>query len=91
MTSKGVSRERRGAAHGIAGIVKGLGFTSLRKFNLIPTLQEYTEDQKKPQARQGALFTVTNFQLNIMLISTVRIVKPWASQNVRTICYSNSS
>jgi hypothetical protein len=46
----------RGAAYGLAGFVKGLGISALKKFNIMTTLQEAVEDKKHANARQGALF-----------------------------------
>lgn len=35
--------ERRGAAYGVAALVKGLGIASLKKYNIMNTLQEAVE------------------------------------------------
>eukprot|EP01114_Cavostelium_apophysatum_P005269 TRINITY_DN1605_c0_g1_i7.p1 TRINITY_DN1605_c0_g1~~TRINITY_DN1605_c0_g1_i7.p1 ORF type:complete len:2557 (-),score=707.41 TRINITY_DN1605_c0_g1_i7:133-7803(-) len=49
--------ERRGAAYGIAAFVKGFGISSLKKYNIITSLQDAVEDKRHPNARQGALFS----------------------------------
>lgn len=48
--------ERRGAAYGIAGIVKGLGILSLKQMDIMPKLTTYIQDKKNTKAREGALF-----------------------------------
>lgn len=47
--------ERRGAAFGLAGLVKGLGISSLRQYAIMDTLKAGVED-KSPRTREGALF-----------------------------------
>lgn len=37
--------ERRGAAFGLAGVVKGFGITSLKKYGIAATLQQNLEDR----------------------------------------------
>lgn len=48
--------ERRGAAYGLAGLVKGAGISALADFDIIRTLSEAVEDKKDPKKRQGAQF-----------------------------------
>ncbi len=47
---------RRGAAYGIAGLVKGRGLASLRQYRIMSALQSATENKKSPEHRQGSLF-----------------------------------
>lgn len=47
---------RRGAAYGIAGLVKGCGIAALSDHNIIRALIEGVEDKKDPKKRQGAQF-----------------------------------
>ncbi|MCO5555788.1 hypothetical protein L7F22_009333 [Adiantum nelumboides] len=47
--------ERRGAAYGIAGLVKGRGISSIAEFNIMTRLAEAVEDKKGTHARQGAM------------------------------------
>lgn len=48
--------ERRGGAQGVAGIIKGLGILSIKKYGIIETLTEAIEDKKDQRRREGALF-----------------------------------
>ncbi|XP_029194337.2 eIF-2-alpha kinase activator GCN1-like [Acropora millepora] len=48
--------ERKGAAYGLAGLVKGLGILHLKQLNIMSTLQEAIQDKKNQQHREGALF-----------------------------------
>lgn len=47
--------ERRGAAFGLAGVVKGLGLPSLKKFGVIDALKVAAEEKNSPKAREGGL------------------------------------
>ncbi|EGO00628.1 hypothetical protein SERLA73DRAFT_71629 [Serpula lacrymans var. lacrymans S7.3] len=47
---------RRGAAYGIAGVVKGMGINSMKEFNVLDRLHAATEDKKNYEPRQGAMF-----------------------------------
>ncbi|KAI1626877.1 elongation factor EF-3 [Exophiala viscosa] len=46
---------RRGAAYGLAGIVKGKGVASLRQHRVMSALRAATENKKSPDQRQGAM------------------------------------
>ena len=48
--------ERRGAAYGLAGFVKGLGILSLKQLDIMGKLTNAVTDKKSPKAREGALF-----------------------------------
>ncbi|GJP65751.1 hypothetical protein CLOP_g22614, partial [Closterium sp. NIES-67] len=48
--------ERRGAAFGLAGVVKGLGLRSIRDHGVLQALVKGVEDKSSPKAREGALF-----------------------------------
>ncbi|XP_038061522.1 eIF-2-alpha kinase activator GCN1-like [Patiria miniata] len=48
--------ERKGAAYGLAGLVKGLGILSLKQMDIMSTLQEAIQDKKNFRKREGALF-----------------------------------
>ena len=39
--------ERRGAAYGLAGVVKGRGITSLKEYSIMASLKDAIEDKKK--------------------------------------------
>ena len=45
--------ERKGAAYGLAGIVKGLGILSLKQLDVMSTLSEALQDKKNPRNREG--------------------------------------
>lgn len=48
--------ERKGAAYGIAALVKGLGILSLKQLGIMDTLSEAIQDKKNAKRREGALF-----------------------------------
>ncbi|KAL6074695.1 eIF-2-alpha kinase activator GCN1 [Balamuthia mandrillaris] len=55
--------ERKGAAFGLAGVVKGIGVPSLKQYNIVTKLTTMVENKKHANTRQGALFafeTLTN-------------------------------
>ncbi|GJN23498.1 hypothetical protein PR202_gb11149 [Eleusine coracana subsp. coracana] len=47
--------ERRGAAFGLAGVVKGFGISSLKKYGIAATLRQALEDRTSAKSREGAL------------------------------------
>ena len=47
---------RRGAAFGVAGVVKGLGIAALRGYGVLDALRAGVEDKNNANAREGALF-----------------------------------
>ncbi|GAB6030116.1 hypothetical protein CHUAL_005795 [Chamberlinius hualienensis] len=47
---------RRGAAYGLAGMVKGLGILSLKQLDIMSTLTEAIQNKSNYRAREGALF-----------------------------------
>ncbi|KAM9194723.1 stalled ribosome sensor GCN1 [Dugong dugon] len=48
--------ERRGAAYGLAGLVKGLGILSLKQQEMMAVLTDAIQDKKNFRRREGALF-----------------------------------
>ncbi|KAI8491411.1 eIF-2-alpha kinase activator GCN1 [Branchiostoma belcheri] len=48
--------ERKGAAYGLAGLIKGLGILSLKQLDVMTTLQEAIQNKKNFRHREGALF-----------------------------------
>ncbi|XP_008796399.2 protein ILITYHIA [Phoenix dactylifera] len=46
---------RRGAAFGLAGVVKGFGISCLKKYGIIVSLREGLEDRNSAKSREGAL------------------------------------
>jgi HEAT repeat protein len=47
---------RRGAAYGLAGVLKGTGIGGFKEFNVITRLKTAAEDKKKYEPRQGSMF-----------------------------------
>ncbi|THG08932.1 protein ILITYHIA [Camellia sinensis] len=47
--------ERRGAAFGLAGVVKGFGISCLKKYGIVAVLQEGLVDRNSAKSREGAL------------------------------------
>ncbi|KAI9078431.1 hypothetical protein K1719_039650 [Acacia pycnantha] len=47
--------ERRGAAFGLAGVVKGFGIACLKKYRIVALLQEGLADRNSAKSREGAL------------------------------------
>ncbi|KIJ11894.1 hypothetical protein PAXINDRAFT_157123 [Paxillus involutus ATCC 200175] len=47
---------RRGAAYGLAGAIKGLGIGGMKQYDVVNRLRAATEDKKRFELRQGALF-----------------------------------
>ncbi|KAI9801043.1 MAG: hypothetical protein M1825_003578 [Sarcosagium campestre] len=54
---------RRGAAYGLAGIIKGRGIAALREYRLMSTLRTAVENKKEVSHRQGALFAYELFSV----------------------------
>lgn len=52
---------RRGAAYGLAGVIKGAGISAMKDFNIIERLTSATEDKKRYEPRQGAMFAFETF------------------------------
>jgi hypothetical protein len=47
---------RRGAAYGLAGVLKGTGIVGMKEFDIIRRLRTATEDKKRYEPRQGTMF-----------------------------------
>ena len=47
---------RRGAAYGLAGVVKGKGVSALREYRIMSTIRSAIENKKDQNQRQGSLF-----------------------------------
>lgn len=48
--------ERKGAAYGLAGIIKGMGILALKQLDIMITLTNAIQDKKNYRHREGALF-----------------------------------
>lgn len=53
LTSKNYA-SKRGAAYGLAGLIRGRGISALREYRILITLKSATENKKEPQQREGA-------------------------------------
>ncbi|KAG8380391.1 hypothetical protein BUALT_Bualt06G0010500 [Buddleja alternifolia] len=53
--------ERRGAAFGLAGCVKGFGISCLKKYNIMTTLRDGLTDRNSAKSREGALLAFECF------------------------------
>ncbi|KAJ4968726.1 hypothetical protein NE237_015427 [Protea cynaroides] len=47
--------ERRGAAFGLAGVVKGFGISCIKKYGIVTVLQDGLQDRNSAKCREGAL------------------------------------
>ncbi|KAK5172391.1 hypothetical protein LTR04_006393 [Oleoguttula sp. CCFEE 6159] len=68
---------RRGAAYGLAGIVRGKGISALREFRILSTLRGAVEKKKDQNQRQGAFFA---YELLSLILG--RMFEPYVIQIV---------
>ena len=50
--------ERRGAAYGLAGVLRGTGLVGFKEYDVLPRLKDAMEDKKSADPRQGAMFAL---------------------------------
>ena len=89
MVTRGESyAERRGAAYGLAGLVKGCGISSLKSYGILDALKEAVENKQSFQAREGALFA---FELFVQRLG--RLFEPYIVQilPMLLVCFSDST
>lgn len=67
--------ERRGAAYGLAGAVKGRGISALKEFDIITRLSDAAEDKKKADGREGAMFAFETMSAKLGRLFEPYIVK----------------
>ncbi|CAE6418409.1 unnamed protein product [Rhizoctonia solani] len=48
--------QRRGAAYGLAGVLKGRGIVGFKEFDIVGRLRRAMDDKKRFEARQGVIF-----------------------------------
>ncbi|XP_033149137.1 eIF-2-alpha kinase activator GCN1 [Drosophila busckii] len=80
--------ERRGAAYGIAGIVKGLGILSLKQLDIMSKLTTYIQDKKNYRCREGALFA-----FEVLCTTLGRLFEPYIVHVLPHLlqCFGDSS
>ncbi|KAF7728036.1 translational activator of GCN4 [Apophysomyces ossiformis] len=79
---------RRGAAYGLAGVVKGRGITALKECNIMITLKESVDNKKSYQFRQGSLFAFETLSATLG-----RLFEPYIIQIIPLllVCFSDSN
>jgi HEAT repeat protein len=79
---------RRGAAYGLAGIVKGTGISSLKDYLIMANLKEAVEDKRNLKRREGALlaFETLSYTLGRMFEPYVIQILPHL-----LVCYGDSN
>ncbi|CEP19550.1 hypothetical protein [Parasitella parasitica] len=76
---------RRGAAYGLAGVVKGRGITALKECNVMNNLKDAIDNKRAYEYRQGALFAFET------LSSTLgRLFEPYIIQIIPLLLVSSS-
>ncbi|TPX30377.1 hypothetical protein SmJEL517_g06060 [Synchytrium microbalum] len=80
--------ERRGAAYGLSGVVKGRGISALKEFGIMQSLKEAVEDKKRMERREGALFAIETLSLTLG-----RLFEPFIVQilPLLLVCFGDSS
>ncbi|XP_070141521.1 stalled ribosome sensor GCN1-like [Drosophila kikkawai] len=80
--------ERRGAAYGIAGIVKGLGILSLKQLDIMSKLTSYIQEKKNYKSREGALFA-----FEVLCTTLGRLFEPYIVHVLPHLlqCFGDSS
>ena len=64
---------RRGAAYGLTGIVRGVGISAMKEFDVFLRIKNATEDKKQYEPRQGAMFA-----LETLSSTLARLFEPYA-------------
>ncbi|KAL9104714.1 MAG: hypothetical protein Q9163_000392 [Psora crenata] len=74
---------RRGAAYGLAGVVKGKGVSALKDYRILSVLKAAVENKKDQNNRQGALFA---YELLALLLG--QVFEPYVIQIVPQLLVS---
>jgi len=88
LTSGKTYGERRGAAFGLAGAVKGLGISALKAFGIMDALKASVEDKGSALAREGALLA-----FECLCIRLGRLFEPYVIHILPVLlsCFGDSS
>ncbi|KAK9766674.1 translational activator of GCN4 [Basidiobolus ranarum] len=80
--------ERRGAAYGLAGAVKGCGIASIKTCDIMTKLKNAIAEKKNYKHRQGALFAFETLSLNLG-----RFFEPYIIQIIPLLlaCFSDNT
>ncbi|KAI8816085.1 armadillo-type protein [Fimicolochytrium jonesii] len=80
--------ERRGAAYGLAGVVKGCGISAIKEFGVMTSLKEAVEDKKRVEKREGALFAFETLSQTLG-----RLFEPYVIQIIPLllVCFGDNS
>ena len=79
---------RRGAAYGLAGIMKGRGVAAIREYRVMSTLRAASENKKSGEHRQGAMFA---YELLSLLLG--RVFEPYIIEILPQLlaCFGDAS
>ncbi|KAI8587499.1 armadillo-type protein [Geranomyces variabilis] len=80
--------ERRGAAYGLAGVVKGCGISALKEYSIMSSLREAVEDKKRVEKREGAVFAFETLSQTLG-----RLFEPYVIQilPLLLVCFGDNS
>ncbi|KAF9438265.1 translational activator of GCN4 [Entomortierella beljakovae] len=79
--------ERRGAAYGLAGVIKGRGISALKEFSVMASLKNAIDDKKDPHAREGAMLAFETLSQTLG-----RLFEPYVIQilPLLLVCFGDS-
>lgn len=80
--------DRRGAAYGLAGMIKGMGILALKQLDIMAKLTEAIKDKKNYRQREGALFA---FEMLCQMLG--RLFEPYIVHVLPhlLLCFGDSS
>ncbi|KAF9918095.1 translational activator of GCN4 [Lobosporangium transversale] len=79
--------QRRGAAYGLAGVIKGCGISALKEFSIMASLKAAVDDKKDPHAREGAMIAFETLSQTLG-----RLFEPYVIQilPLLLVCFGDS-
>ncbi|KAG0198297.1 translational activator of GCN4 [Mortierella sp. GBA30] len=79
--------ERRGAAYGLAGVIKGRGISALKEFSVMASLKAAVDDKKDAHAREGAMIAFETLSQTLG-----RLFEPYVIQilPLLLVCFGDS-